>query len=122
MIYDGENTFAWGTDLSATTTTEKYSDVIKTNKGDAYNSTWLMAHADQALAADMTITLETSADEAFTSPVALGTYALPKTKGSMVKAHVPVGDLGYLRIGYSTTTGTITAGKLYAALVLDVDI
>ncbi len=122
MIYDAENTFAWGKDLASAGTTEQYTDVIKTGSGDAYNSLWIMAHADQALSSDMTLTLETSATEAFTAPVVLGSFALPKAKGSMAKARIPLGNLGYLRLGYSATTGTIAAGKLYAALVMDVDL
>ena len=122
MIYDAENTFNWGTDMASQGTTAAYGDVIYTGAGDAYNTLWLYAHADQALSQNLTLTLETSATEAFTSKVTLGTYTLDKAKGSVVRAKVPLGNLGYLRLGYAAAASTITAGKLYAALVPDVEL
>lgn len=122
MIYDAENTFLWGKSVAAASTTDQYSDIVKTGEGEAYNALWLMAHADQELSNEMTLELETSATEDFATPVSLGAFTLKKAKGSIVRSKVPVGNLGYLRLAYAAATGTISSGKLYAALVMDVDI
>ena len=116
MVYDGENTFYWKKALSGTTTGT--SDIVKTGTGDAGNPLVLYATAPGATA-NLTIELQTATDEAFTKTVVLGTYSMAKD-GSL-KAKVPYGDLGYLRVKY-TGASALTGGSLTAALVFDADI
>ena len=116
MVYDGENTFCWKKALSGTTTGT--SDVVHTGAGDAGNPLILYATAPAA-SSDLTIELQTASNEAFTSAVTLGTYTLKKDDG--LKAKVPYGDLGYMRIKY-TGSAALTAGTLTAALVFDADL
>ena len=116
MIYDAENTFFWKKALNGTTTAN--SDVIKTGPGDAVCPLTLFMQAVGA-SGDLTMTLETAADEAFSSAVELGEYTLKKD--GTVKAKIPYGDLGYLRLKY-TGAAQLTSGTLTAALVMDVDL
>lgn len=122
MIIDNDNVFFDKADIKGLSTTAKVSTVIKTGKGEAYNPLWIFVAADQTLASDLSITLETAADEAFTSPVALGTYTLPKAKGAAIKAKVPVGNLGFIRLKAVGTSTAIVKGVLNAFLVPDVSI
>lgn len=122
MIIDNDNVFFDGVDIKGLSTTPKVSTVIKTGKGEAYNPLWIFVGADQALSSDLTIALETAADEAFTSPVVLGTYTLPKAKGAAIKAKVPVGNLGFIRLKATGTSTAIVKGALNAMLVPDVSI
>ena len=116
MIYDAENTFFWKKALNSTTTAN--SDVIKTGVGDAVCPLTLFMQAVGA-SGDLTMTLETADNEAFSSPVELGEYTLKKD--GTVKTKVPYGDLGYLRLKY-TGSAQLTSGTLTAALVMDVDL
>lgn len=116
MIYDAENTFFWKKALNSTTT--ENSDVIKTGVGDAVCPLTLFMQAVGA-SGDLTMTLETADNEAFSSPVKLGEYTLKKD--GTVKTKVPYGDLGYLRLKY-TGAAQLTSGTLTAALVMDVDL
>ena len=121
MIFDAENTFFWHKELNKTTTAT--SDVIKTSVGDA-GCPLAVYIAAPGTSADLTVTLETAATEDFKTPVALASYTVTAQKP--VKAKMPYGDLGYLRLKYTANvTGegaTLTAGTLDAALVMDVDL
>lgn len=116
MIFDAENTFYWEKEVKGTTTGT--SDVIKTGLGDAGCPLTLYAAAG-GTTSTITLTLETSDTETFDTAVTLGTYTLPQT--GTVKAKIPYGDKGYLRLKY-TSTASLTAGTLDAALVMDADI
>lgn len=118
MLYDKQNIYSdkiAGTTISASAS---YSDVIaNVGGGDAVDPLFLFIAAPTAITGyAVTATLQTSADEAFTSPVDLKAYTLPKdTKGVLVKDKVPYGMLKYSRIKY-VGAGTVTGGKVFAAL------
>lgn len=108
MILDGENLFYNAATLTNGTMT---SDVLKVGVGETGDPPILVLHVKDAGTGTFKTVLETSANEAFTTPKTLGTY-----EQVPLSVHVPRGNLGYLRIkGTSTyTKGTVTAG-----LVLD---
>lgn len=118
MILDRENIFF---ELATSALTAgKTSDVIKTGGGNAVNQMYVYI-GPGLTSGYLTIDLETSADESFSSPVTLSTLKL-STDG--VKARVPIGVLNYLRLKVNTlgTTGDApTGGNVTAALVVDVD-
>lgn len=119
MILDRENVFfeLETSDLTA----GKTSDVIRTGGGNAHNQMYIYI-GPGLTAGNMTIDLETAADESFTSPVTLATAKLTT---EAVKMRVPVGVLDYLRLKVNTlgTSGDApTGGKVTAMLVVDVDI
>jgi hypothetical protein len=109
MIFDGENLFFRAKALSAA---DIVSDVVKTGKGDAYDPMKLvLSVADGDSGKALTTKLQTSADEAFTTPVTLATFTeVP------LSSPVPRGDLGYLRL---VVTSTYTAGTMTSGLVMD---
>ena len=109
MIIDGENQFFENTALSATDLT---SEVVKTGVGDAGDPLHLVLRVKGGSEGGTAKTvLQTAKDEAFTSPVVLGTYdKVP------LSVSVPRGDLGYMRL---VVTSTYTAGTVSAALVVD---
>ena len=112
MILDKENTFLDAKALSASTIT---SNVIYTGPGDSGCPMFLALQVSKdAGTGTLETVLETSADEAFTSVVTLGTYqAVP------LSTPLPRGNLGYLRL---KVTSTYTKGTVTAGLVLDDDI
>ena len=112
MIYDAENTFFWHKSLKSTTTAT--IDVIKTGTGDAVCPLDLYIQVTGA-SGGMTVKLETSKTEAMESPVTL------VAKDGTVKAKLPYGNLGYLRLSY-TGDAALTSGEISAALVMDVDL
>lgn len=119
MILDRENVFfeLETSDLTA----GKTSDVIKTGGGNAHNQMYIYI-GPGLTAGNMTIDLETAADESFISPVTLATAKLTTDS---VKLRVPVGVLNYLRLKVNTlgTSGDApTGGVVTAALAVDVDI
>lgn len=116
MIYDAENTFFWHKELKSTTTAS--SDVVKTGTGDAVCPLDLYIQVTGA-SGGMTVKLETSKTAAMESLVTLGTYTV--AKNGTVKAKLPYGDLGYLRLSY-TGDAALTSGEISAALVMDVDL
>lgn len=116
MIYDGENTFYWKKELKDTTTDT--SDIVHTGTGDAVNPLILYITAPGATS-DLTIELQTAAEEKFEESTILGTYKIEKN--GTIKAKVPYGDLGYMRVKY-TGDAALTGGTLTAALVFDADL
>lgn len=122
MIIDNDNVFFDKTSLVGLAATAKISEVVKIGKGEAYNPLWIFVGADQALEQNLTIAVQTAEDEDFTTVTTLGTYSLPKAKGSAIKAKVPVGNLGYLRLSVTGTSTALTKGSLNAMLVTDVHI
>lgn len=81
--------------------------------------------ATAAGAAKVQVILETSADKAFTAPVALyQSVEMPiadLNAGKRIVATVPHGVIKYLRLRYVVTTGPLTAGKFTAGITLNVD-
>lgn len=112
MILDGENTFFDKKELSAATIV---SDVVAVGEGESGCPMELvLSVSSDAGEGTLSTVLQTSSDEAFTDPVALGTYtAVP------LAVHVPRGNLGYLRL---SATSTFSKGTMTAGLVLDDDI
>ena len=109
MIIDGENQFFENTALSAKDLT---SEVIKTGAGDAGDPLHLVLRVKGGSAGGTAKTvLQTAKDEAFTSPVVLGTYdKVPLSVSG------PRGGLGFRG---PAVTATYTAGTVSAALVVD---
>ena len=128
MIRDAQNTFCKDLNVAAFTAAAAYTDIINgTAAGDAVDQMYLMIANTTALQdGTLTATLQTATDEAFTSPVDLGAYAVAKTKGVRVKVRVPLGCLRYLRVQFvatlDATKTSLGAGKVTAALVYDVNI
>lgn len=74
-------------------------------------------------AATLTVSLETSTDEAFTSPVTLvssKTFALAELVAGthLLPESIPYGCLAFLRVKYVIGTATTTAGTATAGFVL----
>ena len=111
MILDGENLFYNAATLTNGAMT---SDVLKVGVGETGDPPILVLRVKDAGAGTFKAVLETSANEAFTTPKDLGTY-----EQVPLSVHVPRGNLGYLRIKGTSTyaKGTVTAG-----LVLDENI
>ena len=112
MIFDAENTFF---DATTLTSGKIVSDIVKLGPGEAGDPLILFANVSKASSSGtLSIAVQTSEDEQFSNPVTLATYAaLP------VKAKLPRGNLGYIRL---EATSTYTDGTLTAGLVLDDDI
>lgn len=105
MIFDAENLFFHKKPLSAATI---LSDVISVGVGESYEPMKIVINTPGAdKSKTVSAELQTAADEAFTTPVTLATFAKTPCSGIM-----PRGNLGYLRmkITSTSTTGTITAG------------
>lgn len=128
MIRDAQNTFCKDLNVAAFTAAAAYTDIINgTAAGDAVDQMYLVIANTTALQdGTLTATLQTATDEAFTSPIDLGVYAVAKTKGIRVKVRVPLGCLQYLRVKLvatlDATKTSLGAGKVTAALVYDVNI
>lgn len=109
MIFDGDNMFFRKKALTAADIT---SDVLNVGTGEASDPLWLVQKvAGGSTGGKLTTVLQTSKDEAFTSPVVLGTYT-----ETDLHTKIPRGNLGYLRL---VNTSTYTAGTVTAALVWD---
>ena len=118
MIFDQQNIYSDSVNANTMSATATYSDVIaNVGGGDAVDPLFLFITAPTAITGyAVTATLQTSANEAFTSPVDLAAYTLPKdTKGVLVKDKVPYGMLKYSRIKY-VGAGAVTGGTVLAAL------
>lgn len=112
MIVDAGTEFFYEKPLSATDLT---SDIVDYGKGDAGDPPRLVVAVHGGSAGGKVVTaLQTSDDEAFASPVTLGTY-----DGDPLAVAVPYGCKRYLRL---VVTSTYTTGTIDAALVADADI
>ena len=112
MIFDGENMFFRKKELTSGGIT---SDVLDVGPGEASNPLTLVLDVSKdAGEGAMTTTLKTSDTPTFTTSFTLATYT-----GVPVKAKLPRGNKGYLRLDVTSgkTDGTMTAG-----LVMDDDI
>lgn len=119
MIRDAENTFFYKQDLKDVTTSGKISDVIAVGKGNAVLEQWLDVSLQAKVSASTTITLQTAADEAFTTPIDLLTVtATTSTPVGKMQARIPQGNLGYLRVK-AVPSATLTTGTVTAVLLVD---
>lgn len=112
MIFDGENMFFRKKELTSGGIT---SDVLDVGPGEASSPlTFMMEVSKDAGEGEMTTALKTSRTPTFTSSITLATYT-----GVPVKAKLPRGNKGYLRLDVTSgkSSGTMTAG-----LVIDDDI
>lgn len=112
MIFDGENMFFDKKALSSGTIT---SDVLDVGKGEAGDPLTLVLDVSKdAGSGDMVTVLKTSDTPTFTTSFKLAEYP-----GVPVKAKLPRGNKGYLRLDVTSgkSSGTMTAG-----LVVDDDI
>lgn len=112
MIFDGENLFFDKAALSAATLT---SDVLSVGIGEAGDPLQLIVRAtDTTGTGKLTVKVETSASDAFTTSTQLAEYV-----GTSISARIPRGNLGFLRL---KVVSTYTAGKLTAGITVDDDI
>ena len=112
MILDQQRVFL---DKKALTATDITSDILAMGKGEASSPMTLVIHVTpDAGAGTLTTTLETAKTEVFASPVTLATYT-----GCPLKAVLPRGNQGYLRLKVKST---FTKGAVTAALVFDDDV
>lgn len=112
MIFDGENMFFNKKALSNSTIT---SDVLDVGPGEASDPLTLVLDVSKdAGSGSMVTVLKTSATKTFTTSIELAEYT-----GVPVKAKLPRGNQGYLRLDVTSgkSSGTMTAG-----LVIDDDI
>lgn len=112
MIFDGENMFF---NKKSLTSGGIVSDVLEVGPGEASNPLTLVIDVSKdAGEGAITTALKTSATKTLTTSVTLATYT-----GVPVKAKLPRGNLGYLRLDVTSgkSSGTMTAG-----LVMDDDI
>ena len=117
MIYDAENTFMWQKDVSSVGTSGVDSDVVAYGKGDAQSPLWLTVTVSEPLADAASIAVETAEKESMAAKKVLATFTMAKGE-QMLKAKLPQGSLGYLRVHAAATSGNLK-GKMTAALVLD---
>lgn len=125
MLYDLETLFS---DNQAITATAESTNVVCFARGPIKEVSFgtplpLRIQVTETFAdlTDLTVTVETAADEKFGEPVELATsgaiaadvlvagYAFPIN-------FIPKGNLGYMRLKY-TVSGTATAGKITAGVV-----
>ena len=128
MIFDASNLFLDKKAASTYGTTAAYSDnvVANTGGGDAEEATWLVVIVAEAATAggNLTITLQTSDAEAFSSGV-VDLYAKTVATGSIgqvVAVRVPVGAKKFFRLKLQGSASITGSGKITAGLVADADI
>ena len=125
MIYDKENLFLDGVAVSEFGTSAKYSDVIvNIGAGDAYPNAFLAAAVTGAPTAGgtLTVTLQTSDTEAFTSANDLASVNVPTgSQGDVIGMIMPKGCKKYLRLKLQGSAAVTGAGKITAGIVLDIN-
>lgn len=122
-------------DQQAITTTAASTNYVDTlAAGDPGQPLYLYVQVDTSFtatgSATLTIDLETAAANTFSgatilySSGAVGKATLVATAGSEYELKIPIprGALRYLRLNYTVASGPMTAGKLTAAIVKDVDL
>ena len=128
MIFDAGNLFLDKKAASTYGTTAAYSDnvVANTGGGNAEEACWLVVVVSEAATAggNLTITLQTSDAEAFSSGV-VDLYAATVatgSKGEVVAVRVPVGAKKFFRLKLQGSASVTGNGKITAGLVADADI
>lgn len=133
MILDKETLFSLDQAVTASATATSIIDLTPV-KGDFRDIgigeplmlfAQVTEQAKAAGAAKVQIVLETSADKAFTTPVAifksLDISIADLNAGKRIIGAVPHGVIKYLRLSYVVTDGPLTAGKFTAGITLNVD-
>ena len=128
MIYDAGNLFLDKKAASTYGTTAAYSDnvVANTGGGNAEEACWLVVVVSEAATAggNLTITLQTSDAEAFSSNV-VDLYAATVATGGIgevVAVRVPVGAKKFFRLKLQGSASITGNGRITAGLVADADI
>ena len=128
MIFDAGNLFLDKKAASTYGTTAAYSDnvVANTGGGNAEEACWLVVVVSEAATAggNLTITLQTSDAEAFSSGVVdlfAATVAIGSI-GQVVSVRVPVGAKKFFRLKLQGSASITGNGKITAGLVADADI
>lgn len=125
MIYDYENMFLHKKAASTYGTTAAYSDIVVNGAGGAaYEAPFLVMEVTGAATAggNLTVVLQTSATEAFSTAIDKATFAVPSgSKGRVIAARLPVGLKKYLRLKLTGSASITGAAKITAGLVLDAD-
>lgn len=125
MIYDYENMFLHKVDASDYGTTPAYSDVVANGGGgSAYDAPFLVMEATGAATAggNLTVDLQTSDTEAFTTAVDVASYTVPSgSQGRVIVARLPYGLKKYLRLKLTGSASITGDAVLTAGLVLDAD-
>ena len=111
MIFDAENMFFEGKELSASTL---QSDILKVGPGEASDPLILFVQHKKEGSGTLSVPLVTRATVDFPDTTTLATYAT-----FPVRAKLPRGNKGYLKL---TAASTYSAGAITAGLVLDDDI
>lgn len=128
MIFDAGNLFLDKKAASTYGTTAAYSDnvVANTGGGNAEEACWLVVVVSEAATAggNLTITLQTSDAEAFSSGV-VDLFAQTVATGGIgevVAVRVPVGAKKFFRLKLQGSASITGNGKITAGLVADADI
>ena len=125
MIFDYENMFLCKKAVSSYDTTEVVADHVVSNNhgGNAFNRPVFVVWVTGAAlgGGDLTITLQTSDDESFSSGVVdLAAYTvLSGSQGQVIAANVPMGAKKYLRLKLKGSDSITGDGVITAALVTD---
>ena len=125
MIFDYENMFLHKKAASTYGTTAAYSDVVVNGEGgSAYDQCFLAIAVSEAATAggNLSVVLQTSDTEAFSTAVDLATYAIGSGSiGEVVKERLPMNVKKYLRLKLTGSASITGNGKITAGLVLDVN-
>jgi hypothetical protein len=128
MLFDAQNLFSDGQEVTATAPSTNVIDTGGADKGGP-EELYLALVADvthtAAGAATLTVTVQTDDAEGFGSAetlVASKAFALADLAAGKVvwSVAIPRGAKRYLRLNYTVATGPFTAGALTAGLVKDV--
>ena len=111
MIFDAENMFFEGKELSAATL---QSDILKVGPGEASDPLTLFVQHKKEGSGTLSVALITSEAEDFSESTTLATY-----NSFPVKAKLPRGNKGYLKL---TAASTYSAGSITAGFVIDDDV
>jgi hypothetical protein len=128
MIFDAGNLFLDKKAASTYGTTAAYSDnvVANTGGGNAEEACWLVVVVSEAATAggNLTITLQTSDAEAFSSGVVdlFSKVVATGGIGEVVAVRVPVGAKKFFRLKLQGSASITGNGKITAGLVADADI
>ncbi len=122
MILDEQALFS---NKQAVTTSAASTNIIKSVGEISYGKeipVVFQVDEDFAGATSVTFAIQTSANEAFSTPVTLATTAavpVANLKQGYISSmnYMPKGNLGYIR-AYYTVAGTATAGKISAGVCL----
>lgn len=119
MLLDAQSLFS---DNQAITSSTASTNVVRFGLGEfTFVPLLIQVTQDFATLTSLTVKVQTSADEAFTNAVDLAeaTILTADLKAGKVVPinYIPSGNLGYIRIYYTVTGSSATAGKITAGVV-----